>query len=461
MKPRTLILMIPAILFAALAMPAWLAAQVAGTSAMPYPNAVTDRAIHSKTPMYPLPVNTVFYDPDFYARMVRVSDETTNRFRLNGYLRTEGSGHSASWNRGTQKFYVMAEGGFPLAFGFDPTTMKITTLPGGGPGRGLALPLRPGPTFSYTDPDLIYGTSPKKPLTIISYRFSTSTVSTVLDTTTCATNPALSSTATSNSDTSSSADDSRFAIDEGGRQFGEHMFVIVYDKLNGCRWYNTQTGEIGGAWGPKGKATFGGYLIAHSKITENGKHVNISVNGDGHYFWDVDTLRVSHCPLHTSLICGGYGATGNEHWINGLGSPDEMNVGIRAIDDLAHVSPLVWPLVTPYRVGLELHFSWTNVGPLDQKPVCGSTYLYKEDYSSITRPFEDEVFCMETDLKASTIWRFAHTRASVELAYFNTQPIGSVSQDGRFYLFTSNWDDQVGQGANGTPRSDVWIVELR
>jgi len=209
------------------------------------------------------------------------------------------------------------------------------------------------------------------------------------------------------------------------------------------------------------KATFGGYLIAHAKIAKNGKHVNIIVNGDGHYFWDIDTLHVSHCPLHTSLVCGGYGALGNEHWINGLGSPDEMNVGIRAIDDLAHVSPLVWPLVTPYQLGLQLHFSWTNVGPLDQKPVCGSTYLYKEDYSSITQPFEDEVFCIETDLKASTVWRFAHTRASVELSYFHTQPVGSVSQDGHFYLFTSGWDEQVGYGANGTPRSDVWIVNLR
>ena len=38
------------------------------------------------------------------------------------------------------------------------------------------------------------------------------------------------------------------------------------------------------------KATFGGYLIAHAKIAKNGKHVNIIVNGDGHYFWQ-DILR--------------------------------------------------------------------------------------------------------------------------------------------------------------------------
>jgi hypothetical protein len=461
MKSRPTVIIIAATLFVAMAEPVLLAAQVAGSGTLPYPSAVTDLTIHLKTPMSPPPVNTVFYDPDFGARMVRVSDETTNLFHLNGYLRTEGSGHSASWSRDTRTFYVMAEGGVPLAFGFNPTTMKTTTLPGGTPGKGFALPLRPGPTFSYADPDLIYGASPTNPLTMISYRLSTLTVSTVLDTTTCGTNPALSSTATSNSDISSSADDSRLAISEGGRQFGEHMFLIVYDRWKGCRWYNTQTGQIGGAWGPIGKATFGGYLIAHTQITKNGKYLNINVNGDGHYFWDVDTLRVTHCPLHTSLVCGGYGALGNEHWINGLGSPDEMSVGIRAIDDLAHVSPLVWPLVTPYQLGLEKHFSWTNVGPLDQQPVCGSTYLYKEDYSSIMRPFEDEVFCLETDLKASTVWRFAHTRASVELAYFHTQPVGSVSQDGHFYLFTSGWDEQVGYEPNGTPRSDVWIVNLR
>ena len=44
--------------------------------------------------------------------------------------------------------------------------------------------------------------------------------------------------------------------------------------------------------------------------------------------------------------------------------------------------------------------------------------------------------------------------------YFARQPIGTVSQDGRFYMVTSNWDDQVGTESSGMPRSDGWIVKL-
>ena len=32
--------------------------------------------------------------------------------------------------------------------------------------------------------------------------------------------------------------------------------------------------------------------------------------------------------------------------------------------------------------------------------------------------------------------------------------------DGRFWLFTSDWDEQVGTESNGRSRSDVWILKL-
>jgi hypothetical protein len=33
--------------------------------------------------------------------------------------------------------------------------------------------------------------------------------------------------------------------------------------------------------------------------------------------------------------------------------------------------------------------------------------------------------------------------------YFHTQPLGTVSQDGSFFIFTSNWEGQLGTGADG------------
>jgi hypothetical protein len=74
---------------------------------------------------------------------------------------------------------------------------------------------------------------------------------------------------------------------------------------------------------------------------------------------------------------------------------------------------------------------------------------------NITQPYEGEIFCVETDGLALTIWRFAHNRATYIRPFFQTQPLGSVSRDG---AFTSDWDEQL--GPNGTPRSDVFIVKL-
>jgi len=137
-----------------------------------------------------------------------------------------------------------------------------------------------------------------------------------------------------------------------------------------------------------------------------------------------------------------------------------MNLWMRRFDDFANRVELVVPPETPAQWGIEKHFSWVNVDPADSLPVCASTYRY-EAYGQIDRTWDGEIICIETDGLSSTIWRFAHNRASAELEYFLTQPLGNVSQDGRFFMFTSDWDQQLGTLSNGSPRPDAWLVELR
>jgi hypothetical protein len=48
--------------------------------------------------------------------------------------------------------------------------MAVRSLPRAVSRKGLLLPLRTGATFSFVDPDLIYGTTNAAPLTIGSYR---------------------------------------------------------------------------------------------------------------------------------------------------------------------------------------------------------------------------------------------------------------------------------------------------
>jgi hypothetical protein len=428
----------------------------------PYPDAATDRLIHLETPMAPPPVNIVFNDPDFGSLMVRATDETTNFVNPGTYLRNAAVGSANEWSVDASKFYVIGKGGEEFAFGFDPATMAINSLPGAKPGKGLLLPLRTGSAFSFVDPDFIYGTTNAARLAITGYRFSTATITPVIDTTTCGTQPPLvqGKSVVSEDDVTLSTDDNRLVISEGGKSGGKHMFVIVYDKKLGCRWYNTQTGQIGGQWGATGSASVqGSYLIRHTHISGDGRYVQIGVGHFGFYLWDVETLNLTACPVHAGLHCSGYGTMGREKYVNAAGVIDQMNILLRPLDNLSDYTQLVYPLPPPHHFGQEKHFVWTNGSFDDTLPVCGSTYNY-EGETDIDAPYDGEIFCIETDGQASTVWRFAHNRAVWVAPFFNTQPLGNLSPDGRNFLFTSGWDGQLGNDRKGVPRSDVWIVRL-
>src|ERR1700722_2730099 len=101
----------------------------------PYPDAFTDRNVHPKTSMAPPAVNTVFQDPDFGALMLRATDDYTNPRQIHSYFRNPETETNA-WSADTRKFFAVSEPQTALAFGFDPSTMLISPLPGAGSGGG-------------------------------------------------------------------------------------------------------------------------------------------------------------------------------------------------------------------------------------------------------------------------------------------------------------------------------------
>jgi hypothetical protein len=84
--------------------------------------------------------------------------------------------------------------------------------------------------------------------------------------------------------------------------------------------------------------------------------------------------------------------------------------------------------------------------------VLVSTYRERTN-SSPWRAWDDEILAVRTDGEVVTVWRFAHHRS--RYTKFWDSPRGNVSQDGRWFLFTSNWE-----GTLGTDRVDAFIVEL-
>jgi hypothetical protein len=76
------------------------------------------------------------------------------------------------------------------------------------------------------------------------------------------------------------------------------------------------------------------------------------------------------------------------------------------------------------------------------------------------QPYDNEIFCIETDPECLYHLAVCSPPAIWDPEYYWSEPFGSVSLDGRFFMFSLSWDGRVGLNKNGDPRSDIWIVKL-
>jgi hypothetical protein len=114
---------------------------------------------------------------------------------------------------------------------------------------------------------------------------------------------------------------------------------------------------------------------------------------------------------------------------------------------------------------LDQHQSWNNVDPMDSVPFFSSTWSNRKPFPA---PWYNEVIAVAADGSGKT-WRFAHTFITANSQIFSTQyAIGTVSQDGRFFIFSSDWMGRLGSESGtatctiGTNcRGDVFVVELK
>ncbi len=344
-----------------------------------------------------------------------------------------------------------------MLFDFDPSTMKAKLR------SGPDLQWSGEPQFSFSLPDIIYGVN-RGSGRLEQYDLSAGRTSTVHDPSSCVKLGA----ADHGFSISVSANDQRFLTYFGPQQ-DKNFLVYVYDRAKGCRWLNTQTGEIGGQWGPKGPVTLDRRFGIHdARISKSGEIVLISGSNEGPVLWDVNTLHATICSQRAPTACGGHHAMGYSHLINPAGTNHPMDLRVRALDHSETSVPIIGQLEKA-EGWYDKHISWNNVDPEDSAPACLSTYRRDNPATpkvplTVKGPWENEIDCVETDGKKSQVWRFAHTYSTTQNGFWST-PRGNVSRDGRFYMFTSDWEDQLGPAASGPRdqkyRTDVFIVELR
>jgi hypothetical protein len=453
------------------------------TAAAPY-EAVTDRVTYPKPALPALgPAGSAFGDPIFQSRIVRITDAATRPGVLNRSYRTPSSPHQNSWSARSSYFYVMGSGGAgPIPFAFDASTGTARRIqPSGSGDGGLVLDFYIEPQFSYVDDGIIYGSyngAASTRRTIDQYDFGTGAYTTLLN---------LDSIVSGLGDTyigglaSSGGPTERIMAFFGGTAQDRHHLVLVFDKANPANrlLLDTFANTINGA--PASIPL--NFSLHHAAMDRSGRYIMLYPTGVDQsgarrapqsVAWDTQTGVLTEMPVST-LPYGhdafGYGVSVNQDCCVNT-DWDAAQWQFRNLATPTITRDLLPTPLSPKEVYLEDHTTWNNARPDRLVPVISGLFRYGTS-SAAWRALDDEIVAIQTDApgRNPAIWRFAHHRSNV--AYdgdasrvaFWYEPRPNVSQDGRWVLFTSNWEKTLGTDsaaeAGTSARQDVFLLELK
>ncbi len=131
-----------------------------------------------------------------------------------------------------------------------------------------------------------------------------------------------------------------------------------------------------------------------------------------------------------------------------MSSPMDPNIPATAVHRLPGTDPVSTPV---YLQPLD----WTDEDHISMQGPNGVGLVSWGTYDGvIDEPFEDELFLQNTD---GSVQRLVHHRSS-KCGYW-VQPRASMSRDGRYVVFASDWG-QPGCGGDGLGQGDPYIIDL-
>jgi hypothetical protein len=424
--------------------------------------AVSDTKYYPKPALPKLgPAGFIFKDPTFGCPMVRVSDEKT----LSGDpILTPAGSVQNTWNTDSTLFVVNSEGGRAIPYQFDPKTLRVLRIPGLD-----TLPDIAGDTpFSYRERDVCFGKDVRRSV-LVKFNFTTQKATDVCDITRLTGLPVVGGHLGM---FSVSANDI-LCVCFGGASQNRDMYCLVYDMKNNTHHvWNTKDMKIDGQ-PVEGAPT----MTMHAcEIDPSGRYA-IATPGQGSKVrWIWDTQKAAVYPITASA--GGHAVLGYGAMVN-----DDHQFYLRAVDaeGIKAPKPIMSHPATERSFAYDSHTSWNNAREGMLVPVVASTE-HADEMGDPKCAYGDEVIAVATD-GSQKVWRFCHTRALVHMPArdasgaqsrptdrtkmgeeqpynFWDTPRGNVSQDGRFFMFTSNWEDTLGKDRAGRFREDVFIVKL-
>jgi hypothetical protein len=420
--------------------------------------------------------NTMVTDPSFGNQIVRITDFHTDPSAPLSFARTfvtstSGRADENLWNVDSSLFIIQSNGGAGYPFDFNAANLHATRLYSSNYPASNGLTLPGGGAWSRVNSNLVYVDVGS---TIVSYDFTDRTTpptpQLVYDFTSSPSCLPPGFVVSWKTRGGVSAGDAVFgmAYSNNGVQ-GTALLAVAYKVGSGCSMLNTQTGQVTSDWGTGGPASISDRWTIHNvKLSKDGNWLVIAAESctsskcsKGPYFWQIGTTNVTSCG--DSGLCGGHWTEGYTHWVNNDNSP----LGNQVMRSFADANPASLTRSVPggIHAPFDQHQSWNNVDALDSLPFLASTCTpVSKDFPA---PWYNEIIGVASD-GSGKVWRFAHSFISSKSSAFSTKyGVGSVSQDGRFFIFSSDWMGTLGSetgnkacGLATTCRGDVFVVQL-
>ncbi len=427
-------------------------------------HAISDTVPRAEGPAPPLgPANSVYIDPDFGTRILRVTDQNSIPGKPNVDI-IGAAGWQSQFNADSTKFFVNSADGGTYFYQFDSAAFRANVMTDPiNPGKPLQVGFGFVSGFSYQDPNILYGmTNGLTRHMIMKYDFSSNRATPIANLDSFLP-PADRNWSGYSQSVYNDYSDTNFAAVAS-------KYVVVYNKLSNqaalinldnstFQPFNSNTFiPMAGTLPPLS-------LIHGVQIDKSGRYVAISY-ADG-----IDSN------VYVDLQAGSWINDPYCHRVMGFGDV-VVNCGNQAGNDsdgfyMASLSKPAQRIFLaqnpsgPTRWNTDAHPSWNNARANMALPFLADMRMLSPSIFP-PRAWDDELIAVATD-GSNKVWRFAHMHA-VQTGYYYTVPFARVSPDGQYALINSNWGGTLGtasdiQGSyNGLPsdqkRVDVFLVEL-